>query len=93
MKLVMNSYADQSAKCKTCLRHDTLYRKRQKECDNIRVWQKDEKAGKKRSASIEKAYDAIDDYDKEIRKLVAKLNIERASLSGKSWLTRVVDEY
>lgn len=57
------------------------------------MWQKDEKAGKKRSASIEKAYDAIDDYDKEIRKLVAKLNIERASLSGKSWLTRVVDEY
>ena len=84
MKLVMNCYPDNSTKCKTCVRIDTVLRKREKECSNIKTWQKDEKAGKKRSASIEKAYNAIDDYDAELKKLYNKLTIERQSLHGRS---------
>ena len=82
LKLVMTCYADNSTKCKTCLRIDTVSRKRQKECDNIRAWEKDEKAGKKRSASIEKAYNAIADYDSELSRLWNKIQSERSSLTG-----------
>lgn len=81
MKLVMNSYPDNSTKCKTCLRVDTIMRKREKEVANIRTWQKDEKHGKKRSASIEKAYVAIGEYDAELTKLYGKLQAARQQLS------------
>lgn len=81
-KLVKQCYADKTTKCKTCLPIDTVTRKRQKEFDNIRAWQRDEKSGKKRSTSIEKAYNAIEDYDIELQPLWAKIQAERASLTG-----------
>lgn len=84
LKLVNNCYADNTTKCKTCLRIDTINRKKDKEIKNIRAWERDEKAGKKRSASIEKAYNAIDDYETELQRLWTKIQAERASLTGMS---------
>ena len=66
MKLVMNCYPDNTTKFKWCLLIDLISEKRDKRIANIRAWRNDERAGKKRSAVFEKAYNYIYKCDGEL---------------------------
>ena len=65
MKLIMSTLPV-GQKCAICTKIDTKIRRRMAEVEKIKRWQRE---GNKFPRSVEVAYDAIDDLDKEIAKL------------------------
>lgn len=74
MKLVMQTY-QLPDKCKTCLKIDTKKRSIRKEEERIKRWRKEGN----RKASIEKAFDTIDELSRELWSLEDDKERKRAS--------------
>lgn len=81
MKLVSQTIGLRES-CKLCSKIDTKLRKRAFEVTRIERWYKEQGASK-RSASIEKAYEAIKMLDEQLMALETEKHERRTAIGGK----------